>query len=68
MILRKSLEHTYDKNGSTWPTFFVTKFLSKLLWASKKISIICTLWYEFLNDLDTQSDSDKKFVTKKSVK
>ena len=26
------------------------------------------LWYEFLNDLDTQSDFDKMFVTKKPVK
>ena len=26
------------------------------------------LWYEFLNDLDAQSDFDKKFVTKNPVK
>ena len=26
------------------------------------------LWYEFLNDLDVQSDFDKKIVTKKPVK
>ena len=26
------------------------------------------LWYEFLNDLDAQSDFDKDFVTKKLVK
>ena len=26
------------------------------------------LWHEFLNDLDTQSDFDKKIVTKKLVK
>ena len=26
------------------------------------------LWYDFLNDLDTQSDFDKIFVTKKLVK
>ena len=26
------------------------------------------LWYEFLNDLDVQSDFDKNFVTKKVVK
>ena len=26
------------------------------------------LWYEFLNDLDAQSDFDKKIVTKKVVK
>ena len=24
------------------------------------------LWYDFLNDLDTQSDLEKYFVTKKS--
>ena len=32
-----------------------------------KLSIICTLWYEFLNDLYSQRDFDKKFVTKKPV-
>ena len=32
-----------------------------------KTSIICTLWYEFLNDFDTQSDFDKNIVTKKPV-
>ena len=26
------------------------------------------LWYEFLNDLDAQSDYDKNVVTKKPVK
>ena len=26
------------------------------------------LWYEFLNDLDAQSDDDKNFVPKKLVK
>ena len=26
------------------------------------------LWYEFLNDLDAQTDFDKKIVTKKLVK
>ena len=26
------------------------------------------VWYEFLNDLDAQSDFDKKFVTKNGVK
>ena len=26
------------------------------------------LWYEFLNDLDAQSDIDKNFVAKKLVK
>ena len=26
------------------------------------------LWYDFLNDLDAQSDFDKNFVTKKLVK
>ena len=26
------------------------------------------LWYEFLNDLDAQSDFYKSFVTKKQVK
>ena len=33
-----------------------------------KKSIIYILWYEFLNDLDAQSDFDKKFVTKQPVK
>ena len=33
-----------------------------------KISIICILWYEFLNDLDTQSGFDKNFITKKLFK
>ena len=33
-----------------------------------KISIIYILWYEFLNDLDAQSDFDKSLVTKKPVK
>ena len=26
------------------------------------------LWYKFLNELDAQSDFDKKFVTKKPAK
>ena len=26
------------------------------------------LWHDFLNDLDTQNDCDKKIVTKKPVK
>ena len=26
------------------------------------------LWYEFLNDLDSKSDFDKNFVTKKLLK
>ena len=26
------------------------------------------LWYDFLNDLDAQSDFDKEIVTKKPVK
>ena len=26
------------------------------------------LWYDFLNDLDTQSDFDRNLVTKKLVK
>ena len=33
-----------------------------------KISIICILWYDFLNDLDAQIDFDKKIVTIKQVK
>ena len=33
-----------------------------------KISIICTLWYEVLNDLDAQNDFHKIFVSKKLVK
>ena len=32
------------------------------------ISINCTLWYEFLNDLDSKSDFDQKIVTEKLVK
>ena len=31
-----------------------------------KISIIYTLWYEFLNNLDAQSDFEKYCVTKKT--
>ena len=33
-----------------------------------KISFNYILWYEFLSDLDAQSDIDKFFVTKKLVK
>ena len=33
-----------------------------------KISIITIIWCEFLNDLDAQSDFDKKIVTKKLLK
>ena len=33
-----------------------------------KLSIVCILWYDFLNDLDAQSDFDKNFVTKKLLK
>ena len=33
-----------------------------------KVSLIYTLWYEFLNNLDAQSDFHKKIVTKKLVK
>ena len=29
--------------------------------------IICTLWYEFQNDFDAQSDFAKFFVTKKQL-
>ena len=32
------------------------------------ISLKYILWYEFLDDLDAQSDFDKTFVTKKLVK
>ena len=32
------------------------------------ISIICTLRYQFFNDLDAQSDFDKNFVTQKPFK
>ena len=32
----------------------------------RKISIICTFQYEFLNDCDAQSEFDKKFITKKT--
>ena len=55
-------------------------FLSKPLWEFKSfknayqrehmidILLKCILWYEFLNDLDAQSDFNKKIVTKKLVK
>ena len=33
-----------------------------------KISIMCILLYEFLNDLDAESDFDEKFFTKKLAK
>ena len=61
-------------------SLFVTIFFSKSLWASRslkysyqrmylsKISIICSLWYEFKRNLDAQSDFDKNIVTKKLVK
>ena len=60
--------------------FFVTIPLSKPLWASKSfknsyqimqmidIFLKYILWYEFLNDLDAQSDFDKILVTQKLVK
>ena len=32
------------------------------------ISLKYILWYDFLSDLDAQSDFDKKFVTKKLLK
>ena len=32
------------------------------------ILLKCILWYEFLNNLDAQSDFNKRFVTEKSVK
>ena len=56
---------------------FMTKFLSKSLWTSKsfknsyqrmhlsKTSIICTVRYVFLHNLDSQSDFDKNSVTTK---
>ena len=34
----------------------------------KYIKLISELWYQFLNNLDAQSDFDKKIVTKKMVK
>ena len=60
----------------------MTKFLSKSLWESKSyknsyqrvhmimidILLKYILWYDFLNDLDAQSDFNKKIVTKKPVK
>ena len=67
-----------DKNGSTWPVFLWQFFASKSLWASEsfksschrmylsKISIMCILLYEFLNDLDAESDFDENFITKKA--
>ena len=57
-------------------SFFVTNFLWKSLLESKsfknsyqRVQMIAILlkyilWYDFLNDLDTQIDVDKKFVTK----
>ena len=33
-----------------------------------KISIICILGCEFLNDLDAQNDFDKKIFSKKPIK
>ena len=32
------------------------------------ILLKCILWYDFLNDLDAQSDFNKRFVTEKPVK
>ena len=32
-----------------------------------KISFNYILWYEFLSDLDAQSDIEKSFITKKLV-
>ena len=32
------------------------------------ILLKCILWYEFLNDLDAQSDFDKKIITEKPIK
>ena len=54
-------------------------FLSKSLWESKSfknsyqsvqmidILLKYILWYDFLNNLDAQSDFDKKIITKKLV-
>ena len=59
---------------------FCDIILSKSLWESKsfnnsyqrmqmiEILLKYILWYEFLNDLDAQSDFDKKIITKKPVK
>ena len=58
----------------------MAKFLSKSLWESKwfensyqKVQMIdillkYILWYDFLNELDAQSDYDKNFVPKKPAK
>ena len=60
--------------------FFVTILFSKSLLELKSFKNSCQrvhmidillkyiLWYNFLNDLDAQSDFDKNFVTKKPVK
>ena len=54
-------------------SYFVTKNLSKSLWASKTLKnsdgandilLKYTLLNEFLNDLDAQSDFDKKLSQK----
>ena len=55
---------------------FVTKSLSKSIGESESLKnsyqrvqmIEVLLKYEFINDLDAQSDFDKKIVTKKPVK
>ena len=55
-------------------------FVSKSLWESKSLNKLYQrvqmidillkyiLWYEFVDDLDVQSDIDENFVTKKPVK
>ena len=57
-------------------SFFMTNFVSKSIWEIKSfknayqrvqtidILLEYILWYDFLNNLDIQSDFDKKFVTK----
>ena len=59
-------------------SFFVTFFFSKSLWESKSfensyqrvqmiaISLKYILWFEFLHDLDSKSDFEKKNCHKKS--
>ena len=72
------LEHNLFKNVSKWATFLwqtqiqtINYGLLKWYKTDKKETsyidtwLIYTLWYEFSNDIDAQSDFGKKFVTTK---
>ena len=72
----RCLEH---KNGSAWPAFLWQNLCQNHVGNPNCLKIyirVCKwwifislkyiLWYEFLNDLDAQSDFDKNFVTKKA--